>query len=249
MVADAANGHAGIHGLLPGKVVPELFRRGGVHLFVLLELLQGVLPLLALIQGLLADQLQHRVDGVVRNLLQRPLEDVLGIPEGALKVADGTLGLIDELRGELQIEMLPGLHSVIRELLMVLVRADLCELGNINVRNSMVLDVGVQCIGDGLERGAEVSELPNGVNDGVLDEHHVTDGPDELPAAAAIVLTALPIDLVGSGREAVQVQIPQHVLVHFHLVDMVGGFAQLCEMVLNRFLEFAEFHNFSPFKI
>ena len=113
----------------------------------------------------------------------------------------------------------------------------------------MVLDVGVQCIGDGLERGAEVSELPNGVNDGVLDEHHVTDGPDELPAAAAIVLTALPIDLVGSGREAVQVQIPQHVLVHFHLVDMVGGFAQLCEMVLNRFLEFAEFHNFSPFKI
>ena len=133
--------------------------------------------------------------------------------------ADRTLALIDELGGELQIEMFPGLHSAIRELLMVLVGADLCELGNINVRNSMV-----------------------------LDEHRVADGPDELPAAAAIVLAALPIDFVGSSGEAVQVQVPQRILVHFHLVDMVGGFAQLCEMTLNRFLEFAEFHNFFSFQ-
>ncbi len=132
---------------------------------------------------------------------------------------------------------------------MVLVRADLCELGNINVRNRVGLDVGIHRIGDGLKRGAEVGELPNGVNDGVFDEHHVANSPDELPAAAAIVLAALPIDLVGSGGEAVQVQVPQCVLVHFHLVDMVGGLAQFCEMILNRFLELVELHRFFSFQI
>ena len=124
--------------------------------------------------------------------------------------------------------MLPGLHSAIRELLMVLVGADLCELGNINVRNRVGLDEGVQSICHGLECGAEIGELPDGMDNGVLDEHHITDGPDELPAAAAIILAPLPINLVGSGREAVQIQIPHLVLVHFHLVDMVGVLAQFC---------------------
>ena len=39
--------------------------------------LPSVLPFLAFIQGFLADQLQHGINSIIRNLLQRPLEDVL----------------------------------------------------------------------------------------------------------------------------------------------------------------------------
>ena len=117
------------------------------------------------------------------------------------------------------------MHSAIRKLLMVLIGADFCELGNINVCNSVFLDESVQSIRDGLEFSAEALKLPNGVDNGVLDEHNITDCSNELTAAAAIVLTALSVNLICSVRETIQVQIPQLVLVHFHLVDMVSRFA------------------------
>ncbi len=55
VVADSTDGHTGVHGLFPGKVVPEFLRRCSIHSLVLLEFLQDVLPFLALIQGFLAD--------------------------------------------------------------------------------------------------------------------------------------------------------------------------------------------------
>ena len=249
VIADATDGHSGIHGLFPGKVVPKLFRGGGVHSLVLLELFQGVLPFLTLVEGLLGNQFQNGIDRVVRDLLQRAHEDVLGVTEWALEVADGAPAFIHELGGKLQIEMLPGMGCAIRELLVVLIRADLLKFGNIHIRNGVLFDVSVHSICHGLEGAPEAVEPPNGVDNGVFDEDHIANSPDKLPTAATVIRAPHPVNLICSRREAVQIQLPQRIFVHIHLVDVVGILAHFCEMLLDSLFELGEFHNFSPFRL
>ena len=79
VIADAANGHTCLCRLFPNKVVPELVRSGSIHCLILLELFQSTLPFLTFIEGLLTYQLQHGVDGIVRNLFQRPHEHILSV--------------------------------------------------------------------------------------------------------------------------------------------------------------------------
>lgn len=155
-------------------------------------------------------------------------------------IADRPVALVNEFRRELQVKMIPGPHCTIRKSLMILVSTDLGEFGYIDVHDRLTLNERIQGISNSLELFIKPAELPDRMNNAVLDEHHVAHGTDEVVAAGAIELTPLPEDLISSCRETVQVQLPQDILVDGHLVDMLSILTEFREVILDCFLEIYE---------
>lgn len=174
------------------------------------------------------------------DLVQRTQEHIPGIPIRTLDIADRPVALVNEFRRELQVKMIPGPHCTIRKSLMILVSTDLGEFGYIDVHDRLTLNERIQGISNSLELFIKPAELPDRMNNAVLDEHHVAHGTDEVVAAGAIELTPLPEDLISSCRETVQVQLPQDILVDGHLVDMLSILTEFREVILDCFLEIYE---------
>jgi hypothetical protein len=70
----------------------------------------------------------------------------------------------------------------------------------------------------------------------------MTDGLDEVSATAAIMFSALPEDFVGSTGEAVEIQVPELVLIDSDFEQRIGILYHLCEVSLEHRLEFRKIH-------
>ena len=127
-------------------------------------------------------------------------------------------------------------------------RTDHIATDKVRIHNGAALYIGGQCINNRLILGRLCIEVPDSNQIVIrIKRHQLTDILHETTAAGAIILAALAEDWVRAGREAIEVQIIQLVLIGIRDKQRILNLHHLVKVVLQQCAKFLKVrHIFSP---
>jgi hypothetical protein len=151
--------------------------------------------------------------------------------------------------------MIPGVNLTAFQKLTIVVDTYRICIVEVNINDGAALYICVQGVHDRLEGCAMGVELENRVDVQIfIDIDGTTDVLDEVTAFTTVVVSSLTEDGIGVSGEAVEVEVPEVVLVDVDFIEGVCSCGAVCgEMLCEVFSEeifyFSEFHNNVPFII
>jgi hypothetical protein len=143
--------------------------------------------------------------------------------------------------------VLPGIDLAIGKQFSACISAYTGTFVIVNICDYLALDVSIKGVHNGLVSCTLSIKFEDGVRVEVgVDEYCGTEILDELTTTAAVMLTSLSEDGVGAFGEAVEVEVPELILIQFDFEQILRAQCGV-EMLDHALLNFLEFHSFSPF--
>jgi hypothetical protein len=145
--------------------------------------------------------------------------------------------------------VLPSKHLTVRTLLIILVGTDGTGVMEVNIGDCFALDICVQSVHNGLEGCAVGVKFEDGMEVEVfINEDGGADTLDEVTAATTIMLSSFAEHGVCTFGEAVEVEVPELILIQFDFEQIVRAQGSV-EVVDHASLHVLEFHNLFSFQM